>query len=407
MQEAAAGSHAVAPSLAAHPLTTERRDLIAAVLATVACSLPVFLVGTLAVEMRESLRFDAAALGVAIAAHYFGAAAFAVPLGWLADRYGAAVVMRISTRAIAVLLLALALVARSWVVLVVMLIPCGMANASTGTATNRFLVRRLPNGRQGRAFGIKQAAVPFASLLGGLAVPAIALTVGWRWAFVFAAAIAFAASLLIPSPRPDLAAIRTATRHAPAPRLALAPLLILSVALGLGVFAGNGLAAFLVTGAVAAGLGQGSAGVLAAVASAAAIAMRVATGYRADARGRSHFRTVATMLAVGSVGFFLLAEGSATQSHWLFIAGAIAALGIGWGWNGLFNFAVVHSHQHAPGRSSGITQVGGRLGGVAGPFVVGSVAAHGSYSLAWVILGCAGLLAAMGAIIGSRALQAH
>ena len=405
MQDAAAGSHAVASSLATDPLTNERRDLVAAVLVTVACSLPVFLVGTLAVEMRESLRFGAAALGTAIAAHYLGAAAFAVPLGWLADRYGAAVVMRISTRAIAVLLLALALVARSWVVLALLLIPCGMANASTGTATNRFLVRRLPNGRQGRAFGIKQAAVPFASLLGGLAVPAIALTVGWRWAFVFAAVIAFAASLLIPPPRPDLVAIRTATRGAPAPELALAPLLVLSVALGLGVFAGNGLAAFLVTAGVAAGLGQGSAGVLAAVASAAAIAVRVGTGYRADARGRSHFRTVAAMLAVGTAGFFLLAEGSATHSHWLFIVGAIAALGIGWGWNGLFNFAVVHSHQQAPGRSSGITQVGGRLGGVAGPFVVGSVAVHGSYGLAWVILGCAGLLASVGVIVGSRALR--
>src|SRR5829696_7279082 len=55
----------------------------------------------------------------------------------------------------------------------------GLANAVSHTAANLSLAREVPASRQGLSFGIKQAAIPVATLLAGLAVPTIAVTLGW------------------------------------------------------------------------------------------------------------------------------------------------------------------------------------------------------------------------------------
>ncbi len=65
-----------------------------AVVTTVACVLPVFLLGGLAVQMGTDLGFSPAGLGLAVSV-YFGVSALAsVPSGRLVERYGPAVVAR-------------------------------------------------------------------------------------------------------------------------------------------------------------------------------------------------------------------------------------------------------------------------------------------------------------------------
>ena len=61
----------------------------------------------------------------------------------------------------------------------------------------------MPSPYRSLAFGLKQSSVPLATFLSGLAIPFVALTLGWRWAFVLAAALAalLMASLLIFGPR--------------------------------------------------------------------------------------------------------------------------------------------------------------------------------------------------------------
>ena len=61
-----------------------RRDLGAALVGTIAVGLPVFLVGTMAIQVRHSLHFGAAELGVAVGVYYLGAALSSVPGSWLA-----------------------------------------------------------------------------------------------------------------------------------------------------------------------------------------------------------------------------------------------------------------------------------------------------------------------------------
>ena len=65
-------------------------------------------------------------------------------------------------------------------------------------AANLLLARAVPADRQGLAFGIKQSAIPAAAMLGGLAVPSIALTWGWRWAFAAGGAFALMSAVTVP-----------------------------------------------------------------------------------------------------------------------------------------------------------------------------------------------------------------
>jgi MFS family permease len=359
------------------------RDLAAAVLAGTIGTFSVSLVSALAVQVRESLHFGTSALAIAVALYFLGAAVGSVPLSRVSERVGGIRVMRVTVMASAVLL-ALQGFAMSWLMLALLLVLAGMSSSAMQPAINLFLARRMPQGRQGVAFGVKQAAIPLAALLAGLAVPGIALTVGWRPAFYAAAVIAAATAVLIPRPPTPLAS-RRRQRQAAGEAVPAVALTILTIGFGLGIAAATGLWSFLVTSAVAAGMGKGTAGLVAAVAGAAAMTMRVGVGAAADHRGRGHFLTVALLLIAGAAGYTMLAVAAWSRLTWLFAISAVVALGAGWGFNGLFNYAVVDANRHAPARATGLTAVGGRLGGVAGPLLVGLAAVHASYSAAWAL----------------------
>ena len=59
------------------------------------------------------------------------------------------------------------------------------------------------------------------------------------------------------------------------------------------------------------------------------------------------------------------------------------AFAAGWGWSGLFTFAVVKDNPHAPAAATGITQVGKLVGAALGPAVFGWLADSLSYGTAW------------------------
>lgn len=385
------------------PASSSWHSVSAAVLVTLGSSLPVYVLGALSVEIDHSLRFGTSALGLAAGAYYFGAAASSIPMSRMTERIGGGRVMRVASAAEGVLLLLVA-TAGSWAVLTVLLALTGIASGTIMPATYLFLARRVPETSQGRAFGINQAAVPLAPLLGGLAVPLVALTVGWRWAFVLAGALALVASAVVPRSLTTLTERRRARRGRDLVPVRPLPIVTLSVGMGLGMFAASGFLAFLAIGAVHDGLGRAAAGYLVAAVGAIAVVTRIAVGFRADHRGDGHFRVVAAMLAAGGTGYALVAVASALRVPWLFIVAAIAAAGAGWGWNALFNLAVVRAHLHAPAKATGFTDVGGRLGGVVGPVAIGQILDHAPYDVAWMALAAAAMGAAIAVTVGRRQL---
>src|SRR5699024_7559203 len=135
--------------------------------------------------------------------------------------------------------------------------------------------RLIPATRHGLVFAVKQSALPVATLLGGLGVPLVALTVGWRWVYAIAAGVAVVAAALIPRPVDDQpswgAALRSlvhpasrarAAKGAPRNSISSPPLLVLAAAGCMGAIVGNVTGAFLVSSAVAGGFDPAASGLL-------------------------------------------------------------------------------------------------------------------------------------------------
>src|SRR3954468_5172305 len=165
---------------ATKPPISPVRAATGALTTTIAVSVPVFLLGGLAVQIGDELHFTPAGLGLAVSA-YFGASALAsVPAGALVERYGAARVSRAGIALAAASLIGVAVAANSlWSLIAILALGAG-ANAMGQLASNTSLSRHVPARRQALSFGVKQAAIPVSTLLAGAAVPTVALTVGWR-----------------------------------------------------------------------------------------------------------------------------------------------------------------------------------------------------------------------------------
>ncbi len=374
-----------------------RRPVILAVAVATAGVLPAFLTGGLAVQVRGELDFGAGALGLAIAAFFATSSLASAIMGHLVERIGSHRGMRLAAAGSAASLLGVALFAGSWAGLVVCLVLGGLANAVSHPATNLSLAREVPAGRQGFSFGIKQAAIPTATLLAGLAVPGIAVTFGWRWAFVGGAALALAVALLVPAERER--GVRR-LKEARVKDVRTASLVLLALGIGLGSTAATPLGAFIVESSVASGLRVGTAGLLLALGSAFSIVVRVVFGRLADGMTGGRLRLVAAMLGLGIVGFVLLATGVDS----LLVLGTLLSFGAGWGWTGLFNFAVVLTNPRAPAAATGITQTGASGGAALGPLVFGLVAEASSYSVAWLVSGAIALVAMVAVVIARRML---
>jgi predicted MFS family arabinose efflux permease len=377
------------------------RQTILWAIAVATCGvLPPFLTGGLAVQMRAELGFGAAALGIAVSLFFTTQAFASAPCGRIVERLGPRRGMQAAALGSAASLLCIALFASSWNGLIGFLVLGGLANAVAQVAANLALARGVRVERQGLAFGMKQAAIPAATLLSGLAVPLVGTTVGWRWAFIGCALGALAIACTMPKTTESQVRHHTSERGGD---MRPAPLILLAVGIGLGSAAAVPLGTFIVESGVAAGLRVEFAGLLLAAGGGVGIAVRLALGWLADRRPAGHLGIVAVMLVAGTVGFVLLATGAG----WLFALGTLLAFGAGWGWHGLFNFAVVKYNPNAPAAATGITQTGAAAGSATGPFLFGLILESTSYGTAWLSAGAAALFAVAAILAGRWLLIRH
>ena len=371
--------------------------MLGATTTTVVCVVPGFLVGGLAVQIGDELRFGPAGLGVAVSTYFAVSAVTSVPAGRIVGRFGPTRTARAGILVAAASLAAVGGLARDYGTLVALLAVAGVANALGQLASNASLAARVPPKRQGLSFGVKQAAIPLSTLLAGLAVPAVALTIGWRWGYAMATALALAALLLVPRDETN----GRQRRREPRTHGSTGALVVVGFATLLAASAANSLSTFVVDAAVAGGLHPGPAGLALSAGSAACITFRLLGGWLADKRTGGHMTVLAVLLGIGAVGLVLIGRpGLATL--W---TGVLLAFGIGWSWPGLLNYAVVQLHPQAPAAATSITQTGVYAGACVGPLVFGTVATANGYPVAW--LGAAGtmLLAGVGMLVGGALLR--
>ena len=363
-----------------------RRAVLAAGSVSLVAVSPPFLLGALAVQLRADLDFSPTQLGIAAASFRGIVTLSSATLGRVVDITGPSRAMRAAVSLTAITALSIGLFADSWGALVAWLVLGGVASALAGPAMSAFIARAVRVGRRGIAFGFQQAGPPGAALVGGFAVPLVALTLGWRWVFCGAGVLAACVLLIVPkvgavSRNPDVERRKSVPLRGPA---------IIAVAVAFGFGAATTMSTFLVESAVDAGIGKGEAGFVLAIGGASSIVARLITGRLADRWTHGHLLVAAWMLAAGFVGYALLATGAPAAM----IIGTIVAFSFGWGFPAIVFFALGRMYPENPGATAGMLLTGGSLGGIVTPVLFGYVLETTSFELAWTLLAVWAVIAA-------------
>jgi len=362
-------------------------------------AIPVFLLSAQSVFIRRDLDFDEARFGLAVSCFFAAAATTALLGGGIVDRLGR---RRGTLLAGATSVLGgagLAWGARSYAVLVVSLIVLGIANAAMQVTSNLSLAKSVPPHRQGLAFGVKQSAIPFAIVLGGLAVPSVGVIIGWRWTFGITAILAIlviVGGLFLPREPVIRAAAQGPLEKAPTMALALT-----AGAMAVASAAVNSLGAFVASWGFQIGMTPSQTGFLMAAGSGLSIGARVLTGHRADRRDGRNFPVVAAQMLFGSAALAVVSIPS-IPTLWV---STILAFAVGWAWPGLMLFAVVRVGREAPGAASGAVQAGAFVGGAAGPALFGLLVSHTDYPFAWRVASLFLMIAAGMVFVARRMFQ--
>ena len=375
--------------------SSQKATVAAAVAATTVTALPVALVGSMAVLMREELTFSQTQLGVLVAA-FFGAAALAsVPISRRLSTANAASVLVRCAAASGAVMAGMAVVTSAWWHILVFMAIAGVASVSSQLAANELIADRVFAHRQGVAFGLKQAAVPLGTLVAGLLMPAVGLSLGWRWAFGGAAALALIVAVVVPV----RGTIKTSGGSVARGRARRRPWIILAIAAGCAGAAGNSLGPFTVDYAVDTGFSTADAGLLLAAGAGAGAIARVGAGLVADRIGRGALLLMIGLLAIGVVGIALLALALSPAMQ---TVGALMAFSGAWGWAGVLLLAISRVAIGSVSSAMGIVAVGPLLGAVIGPPAFGWLIEHVSWTAAWTGMIAVLLIAVLFVILSRR-----
>lgn len=357
----------------------------ATLLVTAAANLSPMLVSALAVQIQDDLGIGEAEIGMTVSAFFFVGALTSALAGRTVERIGPATGLRLSAAAAGAALVVAGALGRSWPALIILVGLAGLANSLGQPAANLYVARGVSSRRQGLALGIQKSGTPAASLLAGLAIPAVGLTIGWSWAFVLGGLLAFGVTLGVPAvgrkpPAPGRGGAATGRRPVrPRPDVAVRLLIAVTCSTGLAAMGSMALGSFFVLSSVEAGVDEAAAGILLMAGSVVGIASRLALGAGADRAPLSPFHMLAAMFAVAALAFVGLSTGSEAMLY----AATPFAFATSFAWPGLFHLAMVRSNPSAPGAATGITLTGNFAGAVCGPLMFGLLVEATSYGWAW------------------------
>lgn len=377
----------------------DRLIITTGALSTVSCVFPGLAAGSLAVQASADFGVSEGSYGWALGSFFLGAAVTSAPFGQLGQRLGARRQLSLSLVAVALTQLAIAFVVPTFGWMLAALAAAGMINSAAQTAVNLALSQaQLP--RLGLAIATKQSAMPASSMLGGLAVPALALTLGWRWAYAMGALVALVALALTrrhihDSPPAARAAASTSATNGSSPRRALLGAAVVSLLLA---FSSGAINAWTVSSGVDAGLGEGTAGLLLSVAAGTGVAVRLLIGSRIDASTVAPMRQASFIYLAGIVGFVLLSVRVAG----VHAAASILAFAGGWVWPVSTNFAIISANRTRAASATGISQTGVYIGVFSAPIITGQIIDRAGYRTMWIVVAAVGVLAAVGLRVLSR-----
>lgn len=388
-----------------------RREAMVALVATLAIQVYVSVVASapavLAPILADDLGIAPSLIGLFVGLLYAGAMLSSLSGGEFIARFGA---IRISQSAVLICsggLAMMAAVPSSAVALLVLAAAMmGVGYGPITAASSELLARTTPPDRMALTFSIKQTGVPAGAALAGALLPALALVVGWRFAFLAVAAIGIAVVVAAEPTRrsldrrnPERKVLSLSAILAPL-RLILRTPSILELSLTGCAFAAvqTCLSSFLVVYFTdALGWSVVAAGLALTCASMAAVPGRMIWGAIAD-RTRAATRVLMVIGVIACVSGLALAASGAAWPTVVLLLIAVVYGSSAIGWNGVQISEV--ARRAPPGAAASITGASGFItfGGVMiGPIAFSAlVSATGSYRVGF--LACAivsGLAAAM------------
>ncbi len=382
----------------------------ASLLVTAAANLSPTLVSALAVQIQDDLGIGAAEIGMTVSAFFFVGVLTSALSGRMVERIGPTAGLRLASAVAGAVLIVTGVLGRSWPALIALVAVAGLANSWAQPAANLYVARGVSNRRQGLALGIQKSGIPTASLLAGLAIPTVGLTIGWSWAFPLSGLFAFGVLLFVPAVTgPPAAASGSDTKTAgptarPRPDVPMRLLVAVACSTCLAAMGSMALSSFFVLSSVEFGIAEAVAGILLMAGSVVGIASRLVMGASADRASVSPLRMLSAMFAVASVAFVGLSTGSKA----MLFAAMPFAFATSFAWPGLFHLAMVRSNPSAPGAATGITMTGSFTGAVCGPLLFGLLVEAAGYGWAWgftaiTSAAAAAVMAVTGRLIEHRA----
>lgn len=360
--------------------------------------MPAFLLGAFGPAIKDEFGIGDTGLGAVFTVGYLVSALTLQLAGEFADRRGAQPALR-TAMTISIISAVLFGLVNGLAFLFVAYGFVRLAESISQPSTNTMIGAMIPVRQQGRAMGFKQAAIPTATGLAGLAVPLLGDQFGWRSAFMLLAAPALAVWLLVPQ-----APVRPRSMAAPRGDL-LRRRYLRSIAIG-GAFAAGAMTSvggFLVSGAEEAGFSESRAGLLLTLGAVFMVPARISWGIMADRHRFDRFRGVAVCLSGAAVALALFSVGTQTT----IVVGTVLMFAVGWSWPGLLLFGVLEQHPNEPGAATGLVQTAVRVGAMISPLIFGSVADNAGYSTAWLVSLTSALLGAAFMLRGSMLLRSE
>lgn len=368
-------------------VTPGRRALVAALIVNLVAIGPLFLTGAMSVQIARDFGAHATTVGALAAAFALATTLSTAFAGRNVRRLGIQRAMRLSS-IIAVLSLTGAAISNNIAFLACALVIGGAGNAVAQPAGNALVASQVRQKRFGLGFAIKQSAIPLATTLSGLAVPVIAVTIGWRYAYASAALVALLTFFVAPKDQQR----NEGRTEATVPSKQVFPLWLYALGIGLIVVAATSIGTLGTAGGVELGLTESTAGYLVAAGGFAGLTIRLTAGACADRFRFDAMHGIVILAVLGALGWIAMG----TQAVTMFIVGLIVANAFGWGWPGLQHLSIARRFPTSTAAASGISQTGVSAGLLIGPLVLALLAQNYGWSVTWFT---AAACAAFGAVI--------
>lgn len=343
---------------------------------------PPTMIGVLSRFIIDDLGMTRTELGGLITGYALAMTVSSLPLGGFADRLGGRRMLVLLLACLSFGLLGMAASGGLWPLMLFAGV-AAMPAAGANSATNLLIVENVPAGSRGWITGVKQAGVHLGIFAAGAALPAAALSIGWRWALALsalapAAAVAFTL-YVVPKGRGSPAAERTGLFRARLPEVVWW-LAVYGTAMGVVHSAYIGFAPLYFQEEI--GMSAAAAGAVIVVYGLVGAAGRIVWGRIAERAGdpASPLLWIGGM-SVGSMFLTWAAADAGPLSAW---AGA-ALLGIGSGsWTVVGMVSAMSAAPKQTGLSAAAVMLGFGAGLTAGPVVFGwAVDSLDGYGAPW------------------------